>query len=179
MLSRACTRFQTHGSVRTEANSISHLWCCSIQTVPCGRRLHKRAVFLSYTITPLSPPSIRVGMSKPVADFWKFSFFGSEQMNTRGTTCAFVKCVSVWVYACAVCTPAINTPHFSLNSNCGDLVDGGARLDTEVVNRLAELVEKVSNQHWSNRLQCFYKRMLRKFHPKVKIHIFSILTLFS
>ncbi len=48
-----------------------------------------------------------------------------------------------------------------MNSNCGDLVNSGARVNTEVLNRLAELREKVANQHWSNsHSSCFCKTKL-------------------
>lgn len=150
-LSWARTRSQTHGSVRTEANSISHLWCCSIPTVPCGRRLHKRAVFLSYMITPLSPLPSTWASPNQRQSSESFLFSKANQMNTQGTTCPFVKRVSVWVHPCTVCTRAIDTARFSMNSNCGDLFNSDARLDTKVVNRLAELGENAANQHWSKR----------------------------
>lgn len=56
LLSYAVTHSRTHGSVRTEANSISHLRCCSIPTIPCGRTLEVGCIFILHDNTFILPP---------------------------------------------------------------------------------------------------------------------------
>lgn len=74
-------------------------------------------------------------------------------MYLLGTECACVDvhlceaCLGMFGWVCTACTLPIDTSRFLMNSNCGDLVNSGARVNTEVLNRLAELRENVANQH--------------------------------
>lgn len=151
LLSYAVTHSRTHGSVRTEANSISHLRCCSIPTIPCGRTLEEGRIFILHDNTfILPPPSARACPNRRQSYESFHSFFCPYRTNehTRDGMCLCECEVCVWVCVgeCVLCVPC-RSMDFPMNSNCGDLVNSGARVDTEVLNRLVTFSLSTANQH--------------------------------
>ncbi len=111
LLSYAVTHSRTHGSVRTEANSISHLRCCSIPTIPCGRTLEEGCIFILHDNTFILPPPSARACSNRRQSSESFLFFSIQNKWTCSgqrvpvRMCISVKRVWVCVGGCAPRVP--------------------------------------------------------------------------